>query len=306
MATQTPNGPTGLLGQAVETMLSAVGKRVVSSASDRMGAATERLVNNAANGGGGMLSALTGGATDKVKSGLGKAKEFLGGGGGDGNLKVTNIVESIDIGVPVSVAYNQWTQFTDFPSFMKKVEHVEQEEPEKLTWKAQVFWSHRTWESEIIDRVPDQRIVWRSQGEKGYPDGAVTFHELGPNLTRIIMILEYHPQGFFEHTGNLWRAPARRARLELKHFARHVMTDTILHPQEVSGWRGEIHDGEVTAEPDDEQPEGASDPKRPAEKTADSRARPRAERDSRSPDPAPQDRSRGERSGRTARPKVSS
>src|SRR5204863_719972 len=130
-------------------------------------------------------------------------------------------------------------------SFMKKVENVEQPEEVKTNWKAQVLWSHRTWEATIQEQVPDDRIIWRSKGEKGHVDGAVTFHELAPNLTRILIVLEYHPQGFFEYTGNLWRAQGRRARLELKHFRRHVMTEAILHPDEIEGWRGVIHDGEV-------------------------------------------------------------
>jgi hypothetical protein len=154
-------------------------------------------------------------------------------------------VESIDVGVPIRVAYNQWTQFGEFPSFMKKVENVETAEENKLNWKAQVFLSHRSWEATIQKQVPDECIVWRSKGAKGHVDGAVTFHELGPNLTRILLVLEYYPQGFFERTGNIWRAAGRRARLEFKHFRRHVMTRTILNPDEVEGWRGRIEDGEV-------------------------------------------------------------
>ena len=145
--------------------------------------------------------------------------------------KATNIIEEIDVGVPITVAYNQWTQFGEFPSFMKKVENVDaQETRHKINFKAQVFWSHRTWEATILEQVPDERIVWQSKGEKGHVDGAVTFHELGPNLTRILVVLEYYPQGLFERTGNIWRAQGRRARLELKHFRRHVMTRTILEP----------------------------------------------------------------------------
>jgi uncharacterized membrane protein len=177
---------------------------------------------------------------EKVKNMFGK------GGGGGGKKKITNIVESIDVGVPVKLAYNQWTQFTDFPSFMKKVESVEQADDDKVNFKAQVFWSHRTWESTILEQQPDDKIVWRSKGAKGYVDGAVTFHELAPNLTRVLVVLEYHPQGLFEHTGNMWRAQGRRVRLELKHYRRHVMTEAILHSDEVEGWRGRISDGEVT------------------------------------------------------------
>ena len=159
------------------------------------------------------------------------------------------------MGVPVTLAYNQWTQYNDFPKFTKKVENADktgdEDEEQKINWKAQVFWSHRTWEATVIEQVPDERIIWRSKGQKGHVDGAVTFHELGPNLTRILLVLEYHPQGMFERTGNLWRAQGRRARLGLKHFRRHMMTRAVLHPDEIEGWRGTIHDGEVAESHDD-------------------------------------------------------
>jgi len=197
-------------------------------------------------------------------------------GKGGNKMKVTNIVEQIDIGVPINLAYDQWTQFAEFPKFMKKVENVEQVSDEKLKWKAQVFWSHRTWESTIVEQVPNDRIVWRSTGDKGYVDGAVTFHELGPNLTRVILLLEYHPKGFFEKTGNLWRAPGRRVRLEFKHFQRHVMSDALLHPEDVEGWHGEIRDSEVvSADSDtseDERQPSTSKPRKAAGRGASERS----------------------------------
>jgi polyketide cyclase/dehydrase/lipid transport protein len=124
----------------------------------------------------------------------------------------------------------------------------ENDQEYKVKWKAQVFWSHREWEATITDQRPDERIVWKSTGQKGHVDGIVTFHELAPNLTKIVVVLEYHPQGLFERTGNLWRAQGRRTRLELKHFQRHVMTHTLLDPDEVEGWRGTIEDGEIVTD----------------------------------------------------------
>ncbi|MER7541515.1 SRPBCC family protein [Spirillospora sp. NPDC127506] len=168
-----------------------------------------------------------------------------GKGGGGKKVKVTNIVEHIDVGAPRRLVYDQWTQFQDYPSFMKKVISVDQADETKLNWKAKIFWSARTWESTIIEQVPDDHIVWRSKGPKGHVDGTVSFHELSPNLTRVLVVLEYHPQGFMEKTGNLWRAQGRRARLELKHFRRYVMTQSLTRADEIEGWRGEIRDSEV-------------------------------------------------------------
>src|SRR5215203_443792 len=158
---------------------------------------------------------------------------------------MTNIVEGLDVGLPLRTTYDTWTQFADFPSFMKKVETVDQESDEKTNWKAKVFWSRRTWQATIVEQVPDSHIVWRSTGPKGHVDGAVSFTELGPNLTRVLLVLEYWPKGLFERTGNLWRAQGRRARLEFKHFRRHAMTNVLLRQEEVEGWRGEIRDSEV-------------------------------------------------------------
>ena len=169
--------------------------------------------------------------------------------------QATTIVETVDVGVPVDVAYDQWTRFTEFPSFMRTIEDVEQTDDDELTWRARVLWSRRTWKSTIVEQTPDEQIVWRSTGRKGYADGAVTFHALAPGLTRIVLVLEYHPKGLIEHLGNLGRTQSRRARQDLKRFQRHVMTRTALHTDDLHGWRGEIHDGEVIAPEDTEDTE---------------------------------------------------
>jgi Polyketide cyclase / dehydrase and lipid transport len=252
------------------SLVGALGDRAMSSVRSKVEDTAGRLTEYVEGGGGpGIMAALTGarnlaegkspgrsmfgagfaGLKEKVRGMFGRG----GKGGGGRKLKLANIVESIDVGVPVHVAYNQWTQYGDFPKFTKKVENVDQNKNEenKTNWKAQVFWSHRTWEATVIEQVPDDRIIWRSKGQKGHVDGAVTFHELAPNLTRILLVLEYHPQGMFERTGNLWRAQGRRARLELKHFRRHMMTEGILHADDLEGWRGTIHDGEVVESHED-------------------------------------------------------
>jgi len=258
----------------------ALGDRALASVSEKVTGLAGRLVDYAGNGGGpGLMAAATG--VSKLAEGKSGGRALLGaagkavtgllgrvGGGGKGGrgkkLKVTNIVEQVDVGVPVRLAYDQWTRFTDFPSFMKKVENVEQKSEEEVNWKAQIFWSHRNWESTIKRQVPDEVIIWTSKGQKGHVDGAVSFHKLGPKLTRVLVVLEYHPQGGFEHIGNLWRSQGRRVRLELKHYRRHMMTQALLHPDDIQGWRGVIEDSEVVKdhqtalreEQQGEEPEG--------------------------------------------------
>jgi hypothetical protein len=262
--TMPSTGGQDRLKSASRDLASILGEKAIGALGDRVTGLTERLegvatgnpvakaalgsAKSASKGEGTTKGALKGMASavkDKIPGLGGDSGGSGGGGGGSKPTKATTIIEQIDVGVPVRVAYNQWTEFGGFPTFMKKVEKVNAEEDEKLEWKAQIFWSHRSWEATILEQVPDERIVWRSHGDKGHVDGAVTFHELGPNLTRILVVLEYYPQGLFERTGNLWRAQGRRARVELKHFKRHVMTRTILDPDSIEGWRGTIEDGEV-------------------------------------------------------------
>jgi len=251
--------PMDKLKEVSQDLMKALGDKAMGSLSGTVGGITDKLEGiadgvpggkalkeggkAAAEGDSPVLGALKGAASsvkDKVTGGGGSS-----GSGGGKATKSTNIIETIDVGVPVSVAYNQWTEFGSFPTFMKKVEAVQSDDETKLTFKAKIFLSHRTWEATIIEQIPDERIVWKSKGQKGHVDGAVTFHEIGPNLTRILVVLEYYPQGLFEKTGNIWEAQGRRARAELRHFRRHVMTRTILNPDEVEGWRGVIEDGEV-------------------------------------------------------------
>ena len=143
--------PTDRLKQESQSLLTALGEKALSS------------VSSIGEGGGlgGMVKPLMKAGLGKVKDKvMDKAKEAIpglgGGGGKDKKLKVTNIVEQIDVGAAVSLTYNLWTQFEDFPSFMKKAEDVSQESETEMEWKAQ---SHRKWHSEILEQVPDKRII---------------------------------------------------------------------------------------------------------------------------------------------------
>ncbi|WP_433549289.1 SRPBCC family protein [Streptomyces sp. CA-294286] len=198
-----------------------------------------------AEGKGPMRSAVELGAghvKDKAKdafSGLlgGKGKRKKGGGGG----KPIVILETIDVGVPVRTAYDQWTRYEDFSTFAKGVKSATTADDTSSDWKLKVFWSTRSWKAHTTQQVPDQRLSWTSEGAKGTTKGVVTFHALGDNLTRVLLVIEYYPKGLFERTGNIWRAQGRRARLDLKNYARHISMKGEID----DGWRGEIQDGEV-------------------------------------------------------------
>ncbi|MFJ8659703.1 SRPBCC family protein [Streptomyces sp. NPDC093795] len=182
------------------------------------------------------LSGLKDKVTDAASQMFGKGKKGRKSGG-----KVINIIEFLDVGLPLRTVYDHWTQFEDFSGFAKGVRDVSRNDDTTSDWKVKVGPSTRGWKATVQEQVPDERIVWTSEGPKGTTRGCVSFHEITPTLTRIIAVVEYYPSGLFEKTGNLWRAQGRRLRLDLKHFLRHVSLTT----DEAEGWRGEIRDGEV-------------------------------------------------------------
>ncbi len=147
--------------------------------------------------------------------------------------------------MPLRTAYDQWTQYQDFSTFAKGVKSANKADDTTSDWQAKIWWSNRSWKATTTEQVPDDRIAWSSEGAKGTTKGVVSFHKLADNLTRVLLVIEYYPSGFFEKTGNIWRAQGRRARLDLKNFARFI---TIKGEAEDS-WRGEIRDGEVVPQP---------------------------------------------------------
>lgn len=188
-------------------------------------------------------AALAAGASAFKETVKDKTQNLFGGGrtSGGATSKSVTIVEDIDVGVPVREAYDQWTHFQEFSTFAKSVVSVETADDTTTNWKVKVAKSTRSWQANVTEQIPDKRITWTTEGAKGTVRGAVTFHRITDDLTRVLLVLEYFPKGLFEKTGNIWRAQGRRARLDLKLYRKFLM----LRGEATDGWRGEIRDGEV-------------------------------------------------------------
>ncbi|NDZ80972.1 SRPBCC family protein [Streptomyces sp. SID10853] len=244
----------------LSSYIGAQGQRLIDSAGGKLSDLAEGLGDSDGDGGGGLLDVgkRVMGGENPVKAFVGEkagamkdkavdsVKSAFGGGGGSskaGSPKVMNIIETIDVGKPLRTVYDRWAEIEEFSSFTKGVTGVKQSDEIESDWKLKVAFSNRSWKATVQEQVPDDRILWTSEGAKGTTRGAITFHELAPSLTRVVAVVEYTPSGFFEKTGNLWRAQGRRLRLDLKHFQRYVTLTG--DDEEVEGWRGEIRDGEV-------------------------------------------------------------
>jgi uncharacterized membrane protein len=134
---------------------------------------------------------------------------------------MSTIEESIDIEVPVTAAYSQWTQFESFPQFMEGVERVDQQDDKHLHWVADIGGTRREWDAEITEQHPDHRIAWKALNQDG-PDGVVTFHKLDETRTRVMVQMDYEPKGLVESAGSMIGVDNRRVRGDLESFKEFI------------------------------------------------------------------------------------
>jgi uncharacterized membrane protein len=152
---------------------------------------------------------------------------------------MSRIEASVEVDVPVSTAYNQWTQFEEFPRFMDNVESVTQIDDTHLRWVAEVGGSRHEWEAEISEQRPDERVAWHATDGKSN-GGVVTFHRLGEGRTQVMVQMDYEPEGLKESLGSALGSDERRVKADLQRFKELVEGRGV----ESGAWRGEVDRGE--------------------------------------------------------------
>jgi uncharacterized membrane protein len=145
------------------------------------------------------------------------------------------IEKSIEINVPVKIAYNQWTQFEEFPKFMEGVKEVRQTDDTHLHWKADIAGKEKEWDAEIMEQIPDERIAWRARNG-AMNAGVVTFHRLSDSKSKVMLQLEYDPEGVVENVGDAVGVVSQRVLGDLERFKRYIES----RGQESGAWRGTV------------------------------------------------------------------
>jgi hypothetical protein len=150
----------------------------------------------------------------------------------------TKVERSIQVDVPVSTAYNQWTQFEDFPHFMGGVKEVRQLDDRRLHWVAEIAGVRREWEASILEQVPDQKIAWAATAGATNA-GAVRFEPSGPGSTIVYLALEYEPEGVVEQVGDKLGIVERQVTSDLERFKKLVEDQGYAS----GAWRGSVNEG---------------------------------------------------------------
>jgi uncharacterized membrane protein len=154
---------------------------------------------------------------------------------------MARVEQSIDVDVPVSTAYNQWTQFEEFPRFMDGVESVKQIDDTHLHWVAEIGGKRHEWAAEIVRQKPDREVSWRAEVGQD-TSGIVTFEPIDDNRTRINVVMEHEAEGLTETLGSALGADSRRVKGDLERFKEFVESRGV----ETGAWRGEVEQGRRT------------------------------------------------------------
>jgi uncharacterized membrane protein len=167
---------------------------------------------------------------------------------------VSTIEKSIDVDVPVRTAYNQWTQFEEFPRFMEGVERVEQVSDTMTHWVTRIGGVSREFDAQIVEQQPDSFVHWRSV-DGPHQEGEVKFEPIDQEHTRVLLHMDFDPEGIVEKTGDALGIVGRRAEGDLKRFKDFVEHRGV----ETGAWRGDIEQGRVE-EPGGSGTAGAAGP----------------------------------------------
>ncbi len=145
----------------------------------------------------------------------------------------TKVEKRILVNVPVSVAYNQWTQFEEFPHFMGGVKSVKQLSDDRLEWVAEIAGVRRQWQARILEQIPDRKVAWAAT-EGATNAGSVTFEDLGGGQTSVQLSLEYEPEGIVEKVGDKLNVVENQAESDLNRFKDFIEDEGYA----TGAWRG--------------------------------------------------------------------
>ena len=113
---------------------------------------------------------------------------------------MSTTIQTVEVERPITVVYDQWTQFEQFPEFMEGVESVRQTDDTHLRWEAKIGGVTRQWDAEIVRQDPNREVAW--QATSGTANrGQVTFRELGVDRTEVTLDLDFEPGDVIERVG---------------------------------------------------------------------------------------------------------
>ena len=164
---------------------------------------------------------------------------------------MATVEQSIDVDVPIHTAYDQWTQFESFPQFMDGVESITQVDDTHSHWVTSVAGVKREFDTEITEQHPDERIAWRSTSGDTQQAGVVTFHRLSEDSTRLMIQIDWEPEGLVEKAGAVAGVDDHRVKADAKRFKAFIEGKG----EPTGSWRGDVDAAGTAPDPAAPQPD---------------------------------------------------
>lgn len=149
---------------------------------------------------------------------------------------MAQVIQTVDVEVPVTTAYDQWTQFEEFPKFLSFVEEITQQNDTHNHWKVNIAGGEREFDTVVTEQLPDERVAWTSTGGEVDHAGVVTFHKLSDTTSRLAVQIDWEPQGFLERAGAALDIPDRAVKAELENFKKFIEARGTAD----GAWRGTV------------------------------------------------------------------
>jgi uncharacterized membrane protein len=202
-------------GRLVKGAGEKAGKKVGDSAMDAVQQKTGGVGGIAKEAGKSMVPGL---------GGDGGGKSSSGGAPGVGKGRRMPVQQDLDIGMPLKTVYDHWTNYEEWPEFMHRVQSVTKEDDENVSFKAKIWGISKEFKAEIIEQRPNELVKWEVT-EGMTHTGIVTFHELGPRLTRVELNLDVDPGSLIEKAARGMRHVKRAARADMARFKAYVLME---------------------------------------------------------------------------------
>lgn len=148
---------------------------------------------------------------------------------------MAQVIETIDVDVPIAQSYNQWTQFESFPHFLSFVQSITQQDDTHNHWKVKVGGVEREFDAVITEQHPDERVAWTST-DGTTNAGVVTFHKLSDTTSRVTVQIDWAPEGLVEKAGDVLGFDTRAVKSDLRHFKEFIESRSV----ETGAWRGDV------------------------------------------------------------------
>ena len=119
---------------------------------------------------------------------------------------------------------------------MGGVERIKQLDDRHNHWVTKIDGVTREFDTEITEQRPEERVAWTSTAGEAKHAGVVTFHRLDDARTRVMIQIDWEPEGIVEKAGAALGFDDRQVKADARRFKEFIES----RGTQTGSWRGEV------------------------------------------------------------------